>query len=374
MLKGKSGMLLPVVDKIYAAAAQEVSLDDAFKSIAQLMGDFVAAMFVHDPMVGDSEMVSDAAYGIDRTWLDFYNRRFGTDNPWIQRGLPDLMAGRIVNTDELMPWSEVQKTDYYREFLRPLGVRYSLGAVISGRAQRFGSLITARSEKAGPYTHRLIGQLDAIRPHLARALHILEFFDGATLSLSLFRTSMDRLPFSILLVDSSRKIVYANASAQRRLDQSDGIAEVRGRLVAVGRDRDAFERAWVTMTLAEISSEGRFSMRSTDDVAPLRIEATRIKVPGVSSGGLMWMLRLSDQVIERCHLMADWRARFAFTPAECKVGLSLLECGNAVSVATQLRIAENTVRVHLKSMFAKTGTHSQTSLVLRLAVTAQVVN
>jgi len=73
--------LLPVIDRIYAAAAREISLDDAFRAIAELMGDFIAAMFVHDPMVGDSEIVADAAHGIERGWLEFYNRRFGTETP-----------------------------------------------------------------------------------------------------------------------------------------------------------------------------------------------------------------------------------------------------------------------------------------------------
>jgi len=292
----------------------------------------------------------------------------------IQRGLVDLMAGRIVNTEKLMPWIEVQQSDYFRDFLQPLGVRYSLGALISGRAQRFGSLITARAEAAGPYTDELVNRLDTIRPHLARALHILEFFDGATLSLALFRSSMDRLPFSVLLVDSKRKVIYANASSQRRLQLCDGIADMHGRLVAVGEDRDAFDRAWTSLTSSELSSEGRFTIRGTGDVPELRVEATRIMVSGaLVNGERMWMLRLSDQVIERRHLMADWKARHALTSAECKVGLALLECGDAVSVATQLGIAENTVRAHLKAMFAKTGTCTQAAMVLRLAVSAQVI-
>lgn len=367
--------LLPVIDKIYAAAAREIALDDALRSFASLMGDFVAAMFIHDPMVGNSEIVSDAAFGIERSWLEFYNRRFSTNNPLIQLGIVDLMAGRIVNTEDLMPWRQVMKTDYYNEFLQPLGVRYSLGALITGQAQRFGSLITARTEQAGPYTTQLIGFVEAIRPHVARALHILEFFEGSELSLLLFRNAMDQLPFSVLLLDNDRRVIYANARAQRRLQDGDGICELRGRFAVAGLDRDAFDCSWAELVASELSSEGRFSARGTEDVPPLRIEVTRILVPGaLINSGRMWMVRLSDHSIERRHLLSDWKARFNLTAAECKVGLSLLEYGDAVSVAGALSLSKETVRAHLKTMFLKTASKSQAALVLRLAMGSRIIN
>jgi len=49
---------------------------------------------------------------------------------------------------------------------------------------------------------------------------------------------------------------------------------------------------------------------------------------------------------------------------------ALLINGHSTSeIAGQLRVQENTVRAHLKSMFAKTGAHSQAELI-RLLLTS----
>ncbi|MCQ4167210.1 helix-turn-helix transcriptional regulator [Tahibacter harae] len=365
--------LLPVIDRIYAAAAREVPLDEAFQAFAELMGDFVAALFVHDPVPGGAVM--ESAAGLDRHWPGEYNRRWSSRTPLLQRGLGELMAGRIVSSEDIMPWDELVETDYYREFYAPLGCRYSLGVLVAGDGRRYASLVTARGERAGPYQARHRALIAAVRSHLGRALHMLEFFEGATLSLDLFRQAMDQLPFPVLLLDDQRRVVYANQRAAARLQQGDGIVESRGRLSASGAERDSFEQGWNQLVQDALAAEGRFRIRGSGDPVPLRLEATRIGVSGATAaGGRLWLLRLCEGTFSRRQLALDWRTRFGLTGSECRVGTALLEHGDAVSVAAALGMAENTVRAHLKNMFAKTATRSQAALVLRLAMEGRLVD
>lgn len=198
--------LLPVIDRIYAAAAREVPLDEAFQAFAELMGDFVAALYLHDRVPGAAVM--ETAAGLDRHWLGEYNRRWSSRNPRLQRGLGELMAGRIVSAEEMMPWDELAEADYYREFYAPLGCRLQPGR--PGRRRRPALRLPghrARRERR-PAHHRAL--MAAVRSHLGRALHMLEFFKGARLSLDLFRQAMDQLPLPMLLLDDLRRVVYAN--------------------------------------------------------------------------------------------------------------------------------------------------------------------
>ena len=365
--------LLPVIDRIYAAAAREVPLDEAFQAFAELMGDFVAALYVHDPVPGAAVM--ETAAGLGRHWLGEYNRRWGGCNPLLQRGLGELMAGHIVSSEDIMPWDELAQTDYYREFCAPLGCRYSLGALVAGDGQRYASLVTGRGASAGPHEAHHRELMAAVRSHLGRALHLLEFFAGATLSLDLFRQAMDQLPFPVLLLDDQRRVIYANQRAAARLQQGDGIVESRGRLSAGGAERDSFESGWNLMIRDALAADGRFRIHGSADTVPLRLEATRIGMAGTTAaGGRLWLLRLCEGNLSRRQLALDWRTRFALTGSECRVGAALLEHGDAVSVAAALGMAENTVRAHLKSMFAKTGTRSQAALVLRLAMEGRLVD
>jgi DNA-binding CsgD family transcriptional regulator len=194
-------------------------------------------------------------------------------------------------------------------------------------------------------------------------------------SLGLLRQALEQLPFSVLLVDDQRSVVYANGRAQRRLRQGDRIAEVRGRLQACGAEREAFEAAWEELCACADAVARRFHLQGPEPGAPLCIDAGRILAaqPG-AEGSRLWMLRLADATLSRAALSADWRARFGLTPAECKVGLALLEHGDAMSVAAALNIAGNTARAHLKSMFAKSGVRSQAALVLRLTLDARLAD
>jgi DNA-binding CsgD family transcriptional regulator len=218
--------------------------------------------------------------------------------------------------------------------------------------------------------------LAAIRPHLARALHLLECFQGAAaVGLGLFRRAMDGLPFSVLLLDDGRRMVYANRRAQARLQAVDGIVDVRGRLGVGGPDREAFETGWTALRADPLGTGRQFVLRSNGDSAPLDLEATRLAPAGTAAeGGRIWMLRLSDAPVSRRHLCAVWMTRFGLTASECKVGLALLERGDAASIAATLRISDNTARSHLKSMFAKAGVRSQASLALALSPPLRLVD
>lgn len=362
--------LLPIVDQIYAAAAREIALDDAFLSFARMMGDISLAMWVHDPVVGHTKV--GAAAGVDRSTLDEYDARWSERNPLVQRSLPDLMAGEIVSADEILPWEVLRETDYYREFLRPLGMRHSLAALVAGKGQRYASLVTTRGEDAGPYKGWHREMVAAVRPHIARALHILEYFEGARINLAAFSATMDRLPFSVLLLDNHRRLLHANASAQRRLMHGDGIEEVDGRLEASGSNNVclSFRRAWDALSRSELSSECRFTFESAQG-APLDAEASRILVSGaVIDSGRLWMLRLFDQHLDVARLTARWKAHLGFTPAQCRVAIALMEHSDAGGVAKALGLSVETVRSHLKAMFEKTGAHTQAALVLRLALEA----
>ena len=60
---------------------------------------------------------------------------------------------------------------------------------------------------------------------------------------------------------------------------------------------------------------------------------------------------------------------FDLTPAEARVASLLAEGCTVDDIGRQLKIATNTVRRHLKSVFGKTGVHRQAELVSLLGAT-----
>jgi DNA-binding CsgD family transcriptional regulator len=59
--------------------------------------------------------------------------------------------------------------------------------------------------------------------------------------------------------------------------------------------------------------------------------------------------------------------RFRLTPSELRVLFAIIEIGGVPEVAPVLGVSEETVKTHLKRLFAKTGTKRQADLVKLVA-------
>jgi DNA-binding CsgD family transcriptional regulator len=62
-------------------------------------------------------------------------------------------------------------------------------------------------------------------------------------------------------------------------------------------------------------------------------------------------------------------ALFDLTPTEAKVASLLVEGRSVVDIARANKVSANTIRIQLKSVFAKTGARRQAELVSLLAIT-----
>jgi DNA-binding CsgD family transcriptional regulator len=60
--------------------------------------------------------------------------------------------------------------------------------------------------------------------------------------------------------------------------------------------------------------------------------------------------------------LAGWRSRFGLTPAECRLANHLLNGGTPATFTAEMRLSPHTVRNHLRSIYAKTNTNRQVSL------------
>jgi DNA-binding CsgD family transcriptional regulator len=90
---------------------------------------------------------------------------------------------------------------------------------------------------------------------------------------------------------------------------------------------------------------------------PLRREARDI------FSGAFCLLFVTSVVARKAPQPTLLEVLFDLTPAEAKVA-SLIANGRPVAAIAQRQgVAENTVRIHLKSIFAKTGVHRQAELV-----------
>lgn len=214
-------------------------------------------------------------------------------------------------------------------------------------------------------------QARELLPHLRRALTLIDSLNRADDSRRAMAAVLDRLPLGIFLVDATARLEFANRCAGEILSQGAPLVLVDDCLRA--------GRADETRTLHRLIAE---ALRASEESSSARALVIRES----AGAGALSVLILSVQSLQyesQRPLAAVFAAAPAFwqslnpdtlhdlyglTEAESRLvdrlcaGLSLQEAAEELAVST------NTVRTHLRSVFAKTNTSRQADL-LREVIT-----
>ena len=347
-----------LVDRLYAAAAGETPLDAALAATAAAAGATLGLLTLQ--RCGGFRVL--ASGGLDTVP--------GAD---LDAGLGALLSDGLAGSRgtpvelDVAAWPPPRDA-IGGETLAASGCRHLLLVPLVAESPQRAVLLLAR--RIAPFTPAQREQCAALRVHWRRVLQLRgHLHDGPPVGSLLART-LEALPCPVLLLDDERRMLLANRAAHARLQAGEALTELRGRLVAGGADREAFEADWAAMCADSAGTGRTFALRRNGESAGLLLDVTALD----GAGERIWLLRLAETTASRRQLAAGWRLQFALTASECRVGLALLEHGDAVSVAAALGVAGNTVRSHLKTMFAKTGTHSQAALALRLAQPLRLID
>src|SRR5215212_10411263 len=82
----------------------------------------------------------------DQAWADHWHR----NDLWVERSLAFGMS-RIVTDEQLLPPAEFEKTGFYQDWNRHIGIYHLIGAVFPVDQQTVGVLGIHRTKQAGGY-------------------------------------------------------------------------------------------------------------------------------------------------------------------------------------------------------------------------------
>ena len=364
---------LALIDAVYGIATGENTLTDTIRAFLVLQNDPIAAMFYLDSIVddvGDSHVISQQpAYAI-RAQALFDEHRAIPDapkNPFLSRATDDLIAGKIVLSDDLLSFDKLMEDDYYKLVLEPLAIRRAMGWVVAGRGQRWLTMGTGRTAQEGEYTRQHVERASLFKRHLSRAIHLQELLDSGRGHSDLLEQSFQHVPYGILLLDDERRILFSNLKAAQLIVDC---AELRAtnehfETGSTPHEKDRFHSWWKLLVGSASEDGASYPLEGPSLIR--EIEASRFSSD--SSQGVVrrrWMLTLKEQPEARELSISSVQHRFGLTRSEAHVCIHLCRNGDAVSTATAMGLSPNTVRTHLKSAFSKTGTRNQVELVIKL--------
>jgi DNA-binding CsgD family transcriptional regulator len=366
-MSGVQADALPkVIDQVYEAALRPELWRSLLSKVTDALGSDNAGIFTFpDPMARCSVW----SEGNDEVVDWFVRDGWYLHNPRPARALRVLGPLRAgTESDLFTPW-ELEHLPFNAEIQHRMGYRWDAGAIlgeINGNAVLF---TTQRRSTRERFERPETNAIEAIAPHLARAVQMTERLGLAKGEGML--DALERMACAAVLIDYLGRPRRLNARAERLLGH--GINVVNGRLGATNKSADAMLQQLIGDTLCH--RMGGLKPRAAAVALPRRLPrgplvAYALPILGSAQDVLQQaaaILIIVDPHEHREPADVALQQVFGLTKAEIRIARGLARGEDLKDIADKLGISIATARVQLKSVMAKSDTHRQSELVAVLA-------
>jgi len=353
------GSLLPALRR--ALDAQVVSL--VLRPPAE--GDRGVILNCQRSTTGDGDEIADPS-----DWeATHYQEQFFAIDPFT-----NLPPGRVVTQQELVPDEELLESEYYRNYLKPIGLFHILGVDTVEPDGMLARLRAARRPDEPPFDSSHKALFEKLLPHLRRAIQIHARLSRTESERDLYADAVDHLSVATLILDERGRVLNTNAMAAELLATRDGLSIQDHRLHIDDRRADTQLQEMIQNAIAaqragtaEMARALRISRRSgrPDYGLVLRPVPSSEWAEGQSSPCVAVFVSDPDhrEPMSPEQSRALLQDLFQLTPAEAGLALNLARGLSLAEVSEQQNISQHTARAQLKSIFSKTGVARQAELV-----------
>ncbi len=278
--------------------------------------------------------------------------------------------GIVYQDDDFISDEERRHSPFHQEFLKRYDCERVLLVTAPISSASIFMLAVARSARQKTFDTTTGRQVLAYLPHLRRAaqMHLKVLHEKARREDA--ESLADLFGFGLIVLSVSGCVCQLNAAAERILANDSMVQLKDGRLAFKDVDNARrFNRALHDLT-ERLQRHGRKALalvRLSDSNTNQRFDALVCALPATPGRLLTSAPRLVVCFIEagqaKGHATAIQSSLYGFTPAEQRCAELLATGASVDDIGAQLNMARNTVRAHLRSVFAKTGTKRQAELV-----------
>lgn len=373
MQSADEGTLLELVGHAYDAGLGQKPWSVLLEALSDALGGQIAHIVVHDEL-GCSGLVG--AVRSDPAWRLRYLEHYSSINPYLRHPAARHAPG-VVHSGEWLTRADLEKTEFYSDFLRRQDVFPVLVGNLFADRRRQGFLATYRKFHGAPFGGEERGVLAALLPHIQRAIQVSGAMEKLAIERSSLAASLDLLERGMVVLDRAGAPVFVNRAARRLLTSDNGLVVTLSGLRASHPADDAalaslLASALRTATGRGLGAGGSLALRRAPSGRPLGLMVAPLPPQAAVALAIEDSRRAPAVIV----FVADPEARaavavpaallgplFELTPRETEVA-GLLASGCAVSeTASRLGIAFHTARVHQRRIYDKMGVHSQAELV-----------
>lgn len=183
-----------LLDALYDAAVDSSHWVDFLKELTRAARSDSAALVLHDFDNVSSSVAQQ--FGLSSSGTHLYAQHYYKHDVWTARARESRTPVLTTTSEQLCPWSEFRRTEYYNDFLRPNGIAHGAFSVVKSSDSHITSLSIYRGHK-GEFTDADLELLQFVTPHVRRAFRVHSEFNRLRTEANDWKAALDAVnPYS----------------------------------------------------------------------------------------------------------------------------------------------------------------------------------
>jgi DNA-binding CsgD family transcriptional regulator/PAS domain-containing protein len=353
---------------IYEAACHPAAWPAAVESLRRLFDGSTACLVRTGPDLRPSDAV---APNNDPAFQDRYLQEFAHEGNIVEAALARAPVGLVYNDIAYIGPKKLRDSRLWNDWMAPQDMYGGLTSKLFASGQSSWSFDVQRGRRQPAFDDRDVKFLEFISPHLRRAIEI----NRQNEMTELFSSVLSHLPFGIVLVDASSRILSLNEAAESLLSECPGALYRKMGLFAAA---DPARQAGLRRLVAEACSSrdgvgpgsgGDFLIdQKLSDGGATTLAISVRPLTGLGRRAIsaqpcaaIILRRLSPEL--PAGFVEEIRRVFDLTPKEANLAAGLAAGLSLKEIARDTGITFSTARTHLVRIFLKTETRQQSQLV-----------
>jgi DNA-binding CsgD family transcriptional regulator len=350
-----------LLDLIYDAAAENDLWRNVLTAIADLTHSQGGVLF------GQSMTARKIYFDFNGRLDEDCNRAYQErhmQNPW-SVGMENKPVGRFVLSDDVIELSALRSTLFYDEVLRPQNVAHNGMMALAAREDFRAAFNICRSTRQGPFERDEQRLLEWLSPHLRRSVALGFRIDSYLAMQHAAFNVLELLADGVIVLDRRARVLFANEAA--RGFEADGLLHLR-QVLATWSQPHSQRLTELVRSALQGAPGGTMSLprRADGRLLTLLVSSIRSKDIGrladASIKDAAVLLFVINPANRRSIPLLQIMNAYGLTQAEARVALAASSGNTVLETARLLKLSPNTIKTHLRRVFAKTATGRQAEL------------
>lgn len=357
-----------LIGDIYDTTLDPTRWTDVLEKITRYIRGTAAGLLSQE--FGDGAVSFYYSWGDDPEYTKLYRAKYANLNPSVVPIALSVKPGEVCSLSTAISYDEFLRSRLYKEWVKPQGYGDVTTVLIEKSASSFAHLAVLHYGRDSPVDEAARKRMRLLAPHICRAVAISKIVELSKIEAAMLADTIDSLSAGVFLLQEDGRVVHANASGKAILKERGLLHQANGVIQAVDlQARSNLLRAIANAANDDVGLGGRGISIPLSSINGERYVAhilsltsgVRRKIGQLHRAAVAMFVHKAT--LHRPTLVETVATQFKLSPSEVRVLFAIIEVGGAPQVAKVLGISLDTVKTHLKRVFAKTGTNRQVDLV-----------